>query len=148
MKRLYIERSITASLESVWNVVSDVGNYARYAPNLNTSRIVSGEGKGLVRQCTSKEGQWTEVCTDWQDQKSYRFQVQTQAKDYPFPFKTLNAKWRVYENSYAQAVIRMDFEVEFKYVVIGWLIYPFMKKKFLLVCEELLDNWQQEIQAP
>ncbi len=148
MKKLYIERSITASLESAWKVVSDVGNYARYAPNIDTSRILSGEGKGLVRECTSKEGEWTEVCTDWENQKSYCFQVQTQAKDYPFPFKTLNAKWEVYENANAQTVIRMDFEVEFRNVVIGWLVYPFMKKEFLLVCEELLDNWQRKIQSP
>jgi len=148
MKKLCVERSVNASLESVWNVVSDVGNYSRYAPNLNTSRIVSGKNKGLIRECTSKEGKWTEVCTDWQNQKSYRFQVQTQAKDYPFPLKTLNAKWEVYENATAQTVIRMEFDVEFKNVVIGWLIYPLMKKKFLLVCEQLLDNWQKEIQAP
>jgi ribosome-associated toxin RatA of RatAB toxin-antitoxin module len=148
MKNLCVERSINASLESAWKVVSDVDNYARYAPNLHTSRIVSGKGIGLIRECTSKEGNWTEICTDWKNQESYCFQVQTQAKDYPFPFKTLNAKWEVYENVNAQAVMRMEFEVEFKNVVIGWLVYPLMKKKFLLVCEQLLDNWQQEILAP
>ena len=148
MKSLCVERRINATLGSVWKVVSDIGNYAQYAPNLNSSRIISGKGMGLVRECTSKEGAWQEICTEWQDHRSYQFQVQTQAEDYPFPFKTLQGKWEVCYDGNTQTVIRMTFDTEFKNVVIGWLAYPLMKRKFLLVCEHLLDNWQQAVKVP
>jgi len=145
MKSLYAQRRINAPLELVWKVISDVGDYARYAPNLNSSRIVSGEGKGLIRECTSKEGLWQEICTDWQEQEFYLFEVQTQAKNYPFPFKTLNGKWEVCNSGDTHTDIRMKFDFEFKNLLLGWLIYPLMRRKFITICEQLLDNWQLEI---
>ncbi len=145
MKSLSVERLINAPSTSVWEVVSDVGSYAQYAPNLATSKVVSGEGVGLVRECSSKEGRWQELCTAWEEKQFFRFQVQTQANDYPFPFKTLNGKWEVHDKGNEQATIRMEFEVEFKHAIVGWLVFPIMKIKYLQVCEELLDNWQQEV---
>jgi len=146
MKSITIKRTVNAPLEAVWTVVSDLAGYARYAPNLNTSKVVSGDGVGMVRECSSKEGRWQEHCTHWQEQSSYQFQVQTQAKDYPFPFKLLHGKWIVESHTANQTVICMVFHVEFKNQIVGWLLFPIMRVKFMQVCKKLLDNWQQAIQ--
>jgi len=61
MKSITIKRTVNAPLEAVWTVVSDVAGYARYAPNLNTSKVVSGDGVGMVRECSSKEGRWQDI---------------------------------------------------------------------------------------
>jgi len=145
MKSLSIMRTVNAPLDSVWEVVSDVDGYARYAPNIDTSRIVSGDGVGMVRECSSKEGRWQELCTHWQDREFYQFQIQTQAKDYPFPFKWLQGKWSVEAQADDQTVIRMVFDFEFSNRIAGWFIYPLMKIKYMAICEELLDNWQQAL---
>ena len=67
MKSLSIERTLNAPLDVVWKVISDVDGYARYAPNIDASRVVSGEGVGMVRECSSKEGRWQEICTHWEN---------------------------------------------------------------------------------
>jgi len=145
VKSLTIERSIAAPLEQVWQVVSNLEDYALYAPNINTSEILSGNGVGMIRQCSSKEGCWQEVCTQWKEYASYSFDVQTQSKDYPYPFKTLQAQWTVESNDSNTTTIRMNFEVEFKNKLFGWMIFPIMKIKYSSICEKLLYNWQKAI---
>ena len=142
METLTIERTVHAPLEVVWQLVSDVGDYAKYAPNIDSSTVISGEGFGLVRECGSKEGRWQELCTSWHDNESYEFEVQTEASDYPFPFKILRGKWSVDSINDKHTIIRMEFKVKFKNKVVGWLLYPVMKIQFMKVCEKLLDNWQ------
>jgi len=146
MKSLNIERTLNAPLDVVWKVVSDVDGYARYAPNIDASQVVSGEGVGMVRECSSKEGRWQEICTHWENLNYYVFQIQTQASDYPFPFKALQGKWSVEAVNEKHTVIHMKFDFDFKNKVVGLLLYPLMRKKFLKICEELLDNWQRAIQ--
>jgi len=146
MKTLNVERSVRAPLESVWQLVSDVGNYAKYAPNIDSSKIVSGEGVGLIRACGSKEGRWQEFCTSWHDKDCYEFEIQTQAHDYPFPFKMLHGKWSVDPINTNHTIIRMKFDLEFKNKAVGWLLYPVMKIQFMKICEELLDNWQTALE--
>ena len=50
IKRLVFERVINATKENTWNVVSDVCNYHKVAPNIDNVEILSGEGKGMVRR--------------------------------------------------------------------------------------------------
>ena len=146
MKTLNVGRTVSAPLESVWKVVSDVGDYAAYAPNIDTSRVLSGEGVGLVRECGSKEGRWKELCTFWREQKCYEFEIQTQADDYPFPFKMLRGKWSVDAVNENETTIHMRFDLQFKNKVVGWFLYPIMKFQFMKVCETLLDNWQASVE--
>lgn len=145
MKTLIISRQISAPLSSVWKVVADVGNYADYAPNIDRSFIVNGVGTGMIRECQSKEGRWQEVCTQWHPNTHYAFQVQTGAPDYPFPFKRLNGKWTVNEVDQNKSEIQMQFDVEFKQPWMTIILYPWMKFRFLKVCDKLLDNWQMAI---
>lgn len=146
MKCLSIERTVNAPLDVIWKLVSNVADYSRYAPNIDTSRIISGEGVGMVRECTSKEGRWRELCTTWKDNDHYEFEVQTQASDYPYPFKVLQGKWSVEKIDENNTTIRMVFNVDFKNQLFGALMYPLMRRKYMKICEQLMDNWQNAAQ--
>lgn len=146
MKSLSIERVVEAPLHAVWKVVSDVDGYAQYAPNIDTSKVISGNGIGMIRECSSKEGRWREACTAWQEQSFYTFHIQTEAPDYPYPFKHLTGRWSVDQVLPERTAIRMRFDVEFNNRFYGWLIFPLMKMKYMKICEQLLDNWQAAIE--
>ncbi len=142
LKRLTYERIINATKENTWKVISDVSNYHKVAPNIESVTIISGKGKGMVRSCTHKTGSWTEVATLWEEGEQYEFQVNTDAKDYPFPLKFLKGTWKVETVSKHETKITMVFDFVFKQKIYNILIYPLMKKKFNKTCEELLDNWE------
>lgn len=98
----------------------------------------------MIRECSSREGRWQERCTDWQDNHFYAFEVQTQAKDYPYPFSILNAQWSVKTDSSASTEVSLNIEVEFKNALVGWLLFPIMKKKYLKICRKIMDNWEEK----
>ena len=52
IKRMSFERTVKATIASVWKVISDVANYHEVAPNVDDVKIISGEGKGMVRSCS------------------------------------------------------------------------------------------------
>lgn len=146
MKRLAFERIVKAPKEETWKTVSDVSNYHKFAPNIDSVKIISGEGKGMVRSCTYKTDSWTEVATLWEEGEKYSFQIDTDAEDYPYPLKHLQGTWKVEEFSENRTKITMLFEVTYKRKIHNLLIHPFMKKKFGKICEELLDNWQTQLE--
>lgn len=144
MKYLKISRKINVPVSTTWQVISDVGSYAQYAPNIYTSKIVTGEGVGMIRECTSREGRWQERCTRWQNGLLYAFEVQTNAKDYPYPFSILNAEWSSKMINPSSSIITLTIEVEFKNRATGWFMFPILKKKYLKICDELMDNWENK----
>jgi len=89
MKNISISRVINASKSATWEIISDVAGYAKYAPNIDHLKILSGQGKGMIRECSNKDGHWREICTAWQLEDYYDFEINTQEKDYPYPFKML-----------------------------------------------------------
>jgi len=147
MHHIGFQRRVAAPAEAAWLVVSDVGNYHRVAPNINQARVVSGSGAGMVRQCSNSDGAWTELCTTWRDGHSYSFEVDTEAKDYPYPFSKLVGTWSVIPVSGRECEIVMDFAFEFRSADVERDVYPVMKEQFSSVCESLLDNWQNEIEC-
>ncbi|MEL6919286.1 MAG: SRPBCC family protein [Bacteroidota bacterium] len=146
MKRLSFERKVNATKENVWEVISDVSNYHRVAPNIDSVEIISGEGQGMIRNCTHGTASWTEVATLWEEGEQYSFQANTDAKDYPYPLTYLKGTWKVKEIAKNQTKIIMTFDFTYKRKVHNLLIHPFMKKKFDEICEELLDNWQERLE--
>lgn len=147
MHSMSFRRKLAAPLEVAWNAISDVGNYHRVAPNIDHSRVVSGSGKGMIRECSNKDGAWKEVCTEWHHNKSFSFEVDTEAKDYPYPFNKLFGAWSVARVSEEECEIAMDFRFQFRSEDVERDVYPVMKKQFSEVCEQLLDNWQKEIES-
>jgi len=146
VKLLTFERIINASKENTWKVISDVSNYHKVAPNIDSVEIISGEGEGMVRSCSHKKDNWTEVATLWEEGEQYSFKVNTDAEDYPYPLKFLQGTWKVEEVTASQTKVTMVFEFTYKHTIHNLLIHPFMKKQFNKICQELLDNWQKELE--
>lgn len=147
MKTLIYERVVSAPSDVVWNVVSDVADYARYAPNIDHSKVVSGSGVGMLRECANKDGRWAEKCTEWTEGKRFAFDVQTQAKEYPYPFRKLSAVWSVSAVDAGTTSIRMEFNVVCNSKLFEFFVFPLMKRQFAGVCRTLLDNWQRKVES-
>lgn len=145
LKTMKVQRIINAPKIEVWAVVSDVANYHLVAPNLDDVKILSGEGEGMLRSCSHGDESWTETCTLWQEGEQYEFEVNTMAADYPYPFQYLKGSWKLIELGPQQTLLIMTFEFTMKKKVQN-LMLPFLKPKFRKLSEELLSNWQREIE--
>jgi hypothetical protein len=85
---LRFERVLPVPPGQVWEAVSDAGGYARYAPGIAETRVVSGQGQGMVRVCTDDRGdRWAERCTLWDEGTSYRMTVDVET--YPAYYRLL-----------------------------------------------------------
>lgn len=147
-KHFRFERKVKSTKQNVWKVISDVSNYHKVAPNIDDVKIISGKENGMVRSCSHGKDSWTETCTMWNEEKSYSFEVNTAAPDYPYPFKFLKGTWEVVEIDTTRTNIVMIFEFEYKRIFQNWLLHPFLKAKFKKTAEELLDNWQSKLELP
>lgn len=143
MKHFRFERIIKADKKSVWNVISDVANYDKVAPNIDAVKIIEGQGLGMVRSCSHGNDNWTENCTLWQEEKTYSFVVNTNDANYPYPFKFLKGTWQVEEINANETKIVMLFDFEYKRKFQNWLLHPLLRGKFTNTAEKLLDNWQK-----
>ncbi len=142
-KHFKFERIIKADKQSVWKVISDVANYDKVAPNIDAVKIISGEGRGMVRSCSHGKDSWSETCSMWIEEKAYSFEVNTSAPDYPYPFRFLKGTWEVQEIDSSTTKIIMLFDFQYKRKYQNWLLHPLLKGKFSKTAEELLDNWQK-----
>lgn len=145
-KLMSFKRRVKANKSKVWETISDVGNYHKVAPNIDSSEIISGEKVGMVRSCSHGKDSWTETCSLWEEEKEYSFEVDTTAPNYPYPFKTLRGNWQVKEAEKGETEITMNFEFEYKKPFQNILIHPMMKHQFTKICKELLDNWQTKVE--
>lgn len=85
---LRVERVIAAPVEQVWDAVADAGDYARFAPGIAATEIISGEGQGMVRVCIDdRGGRWAEACTLWEAGTRYRMTVDVDS--YPIYYRML-----------------------------------------------------------
>jgi ribosome-associated toxin RatA of RatAB toxin-antitoxin module len=146
-KQLRFERTVIATKQNVWKLIADVGNYHKVAPNIDTSKIISGKHEGMIRRCSHANDSWTETCTLWQEEEKYSFLVNTTAPDYPYPLQFLQGTWEVNEISPTTTSIVLLFEFQYNHSFQNWLIHPFLRINFLKVVEELLTNWQREAEA-
>ncbi|MEP1095866.1 MAG: SRPBCC family protein [Cyclobacteriaceae bacterium] len=137
-------RTLTASKEIVWEVISDVPNYHNYATGLSGVTIISGEGKGMIRACSDELGTWKETCTSWDEGSSYSFRVDT-GTGFPYPFKKMIGTWSVYEidENFSEIIVR--FEYQFPYRWMHWFFNDDTHKAFDEGDKTLLDNWEKAI---
>lgn len=143
VKHFNFTRTVVTSKADTWKVISDVANYHKVAPNIDDVKIISGEGQGMIRSCSHGKNNWTETCSAWQEEKTYSFIVNTNAPDYPYPFKYLKGTWEVEETDSIHTIIKMHFEFEYKKKFQHVLVHPLLRGKFKKVAEELLDSWQK-----
>ena len=146
MYRFEIDRMVDAPAEVVWEVISDVGGYHKYAPNLSKSEVLEGEGVGLRRRCHDTRGRgWNEQCVLWREGQLYSIAVDT--SDYPYPFTKMQGTWGLEERPDSVLVkMRFDYAPKYDPPVIGWLADRLMIKRAMkTICQELMDNWVAEI---
>lgn len=147
VKNMVVSRIVNADKEKTWKLISDVSNYHKIAPNIDSVEIISGKDKGMIRKCTHKGDSWTEVATLWEEGERYSFKVDTDADDYPYPLKFLQGTWIITKISARQTEISMQFDFTYKRKIHNLLIHPFVKSKFKRTSEELLDNWQRKLET-
>lgn len=145
-KQWHFERTVKADKKTTWQLISDVGNYAMFAPNIDDVKIISGDGIGMVRTCSHGKDTWAETCTLWTEEKEYAYVVHTTEPDYPYPFKFLNGFWAVEEIDKTTTKIVLRFEFQYNKKIQNTLLHPLFRTKFFKVAEGLLDNWQKELE--
>jgi ribosome-associated toxin RatA of RatAB toxin-antitoxin module len=144
MSQFKIERLVDAPSNIVWQVISDVVGYADVAPNLSKAAIESGEGLGMRRRCwDTRGGSWAEQCVLWEEGRAYSMEVDT--SDYPYPFTKMQGTWSLAERP-SRTLITMQFDYKMKYGLLGLLLEKSLSRQFQPICEELLDNWETQIQ--
>ena len=144
-KRLVFKRIINASKPNVWKVISDVENYHEFAPNIDAVEIISGEEKGMIRSCSHGKDSWTETCSIWKEEETYSFIVDTSAPNYPYPLSFLQGTWNCTELDAMTTELEMVFDLTYKFQILN-LLHPLMKIKFKLISNELLNNWQNNLE--
>ncbi len=145
-KQWRFERIVKADKKSTWKLISDVGNYALFAPNIDEVKIISGDRLGMVRTCSQGKDSWAETCTLWTDEKEYAYDVHTTEPDYPYPFKFLNGFWAVEEIDKTTTKIVLRFAFQYNKKIQNIFLHPLFRKKFFKVAEALLDNWKRELE--
>ncbi len=145
-KHIVFERVVSTSKKKTWELISDVANYHKIAPTIDSVQVLSGSGKGMRRRCTHAANSWTETATLWEEGEAYSFEVDTQAPDYPYPLKYLKGTWKVEEISINKTKIVMTFDFAYSKWIHNIVLHPFAKKGFIKSAEELMDNWVQVLE--
>ncbi|WP_158655167.1 type II toxin-antitoxin system RatA family toxin [Flavivirga eckloniae] len=145
-KLMVFKRKVKATKKDAWNIISDIENYHKVASNIDGVKIISGDGKGMVRSCSHGKDSWFETCTLWEVEKEYAFVVDTKAPDYPYPFKSLMGIWKVDSIEQNITEITMIFEFEYTKGFQSIILHPLLKTKFTKVCIEIMDKWQAALE--
>ncbi len=108
--RYCVAIDVNADAASMWRIVSNLAEIARYLPSLASSRLRvdntnspenatpdSGVDVGRVRECVSiRQQQWAEEVTQF-DPAGRAFQVKflTDEPGFPFPMSSMHGGWQV-----------------------------------------------------
>lgn len=140
------ERFISGPPSAVWPLITDHDRFARAAENLSGIRVVSGSGLGMERQCYDKHGRcWSERCVRWEPGESYRFNVNTSAPDYPFPFASMTGNFSVSPQDRG-SLLSVVFEVEPRrgWPTVGLRVMAGRTEEALT---RLVDRWARAMDA-
>lgn len=142
---LRVERILSAPPALVWEEVADAGGYAGFAPGIAATRIVTGEGHGMVRECTDdRGGSWSETCTLWE--QGHRYRMTVNVSSYP-------AYYRILLHEFAQTWtvtptgggtrLTLEFDGSVKLGVLGRMAARLLGRRGRL--ERVLDAYEHEL---
>jgi uncharacterized protein YndB with AHSA1/START domain len=142
---LRFERVLPVPAGQVWEAVSDAGGYARYAPGIAETRVVSGQGQGMVRVCTDdRGGRWAERCTLWDEGTSYRMTVDVET--YPAYYRVLLHEfaqtWTV-EPTPGGTRLTLTFEGAVKLGILGRIAIRWLGASRRL--EAILERYERDL---
>jgi hypothetical protein len=108
---LIAQRTYDVAPESMWPVVADLDGYADHVAGLAATTVLSGDGLGAVRQCTTtRNDSWTERVSDWQPARSYTLTVDTAG--YPLPLRWL---FRAFQGTWTLERVGAGSEVTIRF---------------------------------
>lgn len=153
MHTVSVRREITAPLDEVWAALDDFGGVAKYNPNVDSSRIVSGPatGSGATRECVLNDGgRIEEEIVEYESRRGYTVNF-TDVGD--FPLETNVVDIEVSPKTETRTSVTMTSRFEPKFGPIGWVMAKLMMKaKFLETFEEVLDGLdtyvRSEVESP
>lgn len=148
MTKISLQRSVTAPLPVLWDIITDHTLYAEAAPNLSLVEVVEGDSKGMVRRCVDTDGnEWTEQCTRWDDQKGFAVAVDVETSEFHRRLFTRFAGEWCLEERVETVVITIEFDFEPRYGPFGVLISNFFERKAPGIVEAIFDRWEAEIES-
>jgi uncharacterized protein YndB with AHSA1/START domain len=142
---LRVERVLMSPPEEVWNAIADAGDYARFAPGIASTSIVSGNGEGMTRACTDDHGgTWTETCTLWEEGTCYRMSVDVDS--YPLYYRLLLhefAQTWLIDRAPGHTRVTLTFEGATRLGILGLLIVKVLGNRRRL--ESILEAYEQDL---
>ncbi len=140
IRRMSFTREVNADITTTWKLVSDVSNYHKIAPGIDSIEI-EGEGANMKRTCHHGKDRWSETCTLWEPEKKYSFSVNTNESKSPYKmFKSIIGTWEVGEINKNQTRIVMTFEFQYRRKLYLLLLHPILSVKFKGMANHLMDN--------
>lgn len=141
-------RSVNADAATAWKIMTEHEAYADVADNLAKVQVLSGDGLGMVRQCTSVKGeQWTEKSHVWDPEKKFGFTVDTKDANYPYPLDELSGVWLIESRKDNLCVLNMNFNISPTNNVKGKIFGFLMSSLFAPGADRLLGRWAEKMEA-
>lgn len=109
--------------DALWRVVRDLGDIARYAPDLAASslRADAAPAAGAVRECSDTSGaRWAEHCVALDDDaRSFELRFLTDEPGFPFPADVMHGGWSV-DDDEGRATVEIWWSLT-PTVAFGWV---------------------------
>ena len=143
-----MSRFVAAPVDVAWSVMTDHVAYAEYAKNLAGVEILEGDGLGMIRKCTDVDGgSWTEEATIWEPMHRFGFEIDTDAKDYPYPLESLYATWSVEPAGSTGVLVSIQFSATPMRGLKGKLFGLMGQYVFPKVLDDILCKWKAEMES-
>ncbi len=146
MPVLELKAAVKAPPDLVWQVISDMDDYARISPNIVRVEVLREQGQNLRRRLFDDGGRgWDEERISCEPGKQLTMRVD--AHYYSKAFSSMQYTWSV-QRSGGRTHILMRYEYRVRWGFIGAAFDRVrFRPKLRAVCEQVLDNWQQRINA-
>lgn len=146
--RFEAARRYDASVEVVWDVITDPELYAAVAPNLSRVEVLSGADEGMIRECADTGGQtWTETCTVWEPRERYAVEVHVDDSEFHRRlFHSFGGEWSI-EARADEVVVTMAFEYEPRYGPLGWVVGKLLEREGRDLTRTIFDGWERELET-
>ncbi len=146
MSEYAVERSLKASAEDAWAVISDLAAYADAAPGLRAVERLDGpeRGEGARRRCITDRGPgWIERCVAWNEGRGYS--METEEVGSGLSFARLLSVFSVEPRGAEVAIgVRLEYDTRF------WLFGPvadalYVRKNIASFANGLVDHWVERV---
>lgn len=133
------DKRVKGSLESIWEVLTDIKCFTDAGPDIVRVEVLSGEGLGMIRRVHHRtSGSWLEECIEWEPQSHFTMQVS--GENYLLPVAYLRRITSM-EQKQKNVVIKIRYEYTPKYGPFGFFLNNHQIIPILnLFSTQLVDN--------